>query len=62
MNLLTFNKRFIFFLVPPTILDGPLNISVIVGLNVTLPCHVEGRPSPNVTWIKDSEIINYRPG
>ncbi|XP_060787017.1 hemicentin-1 isoform X2 [Neoarius graeffei] len=40
--------------VPPIIMNsGPSDISALVGAEVTLKCHAEGTPSPQLTWMRN---------
>ena len=43
----------LFVSVPPTILPGPTELTVLSGKLVTLPCMSDGVPEPTVTWQKD---------
>nr|XP_038937336.1 roundabout homolog 3 isoform X7 [Rattus norvegicus]XP_038937337.1 roundabout homolog 3 isoform X7 [Rattus norvegicus] len=38
---------------PPIILQGPANQTLVLGSSVWLPCRVIGNPQPNVQWKKD---------
>ncbi|XP_053098888.1 hemicentin-1 isoform X3 [Hemicordylus capensis] len=39
-------------------LDNPLEISVIAGEDVTLPCDVKSLPPPIITWAKEIQLIS----
>lgn len=39
-------------------LENPLEISVIAGEDVTLPCEVKSLPPPIVTWAKETQLIS----
>ncbi|OPJ77524.1 hemicentin-1 isoform B [Patagioenas fasciata monilis] len=38
--------------------DKPLEISVIAGEDVTLPCEVKSLPPPIITWAKEMQLIS----
>ncbi|XP_014802303.1 PREDICTED: hemicentin-1 [Calidris pugnax] len=38
--------------------DKPIEISVIVGEDVTLPCEVKSLPPPIITWAKEMQLIS----
>lgn len=38
--------------------DKPIEISVIAGEDVTLPCEVKSLPPPIVTWAKAMQLIS----
>nr|XP_040141402.1 roundabout homolog 3 isoform X8 [Ictidomys tridecemlineatus] len=42
---------------PPVILQGPANQTLILGSSVWLPCRVTGNPQPNVRWKKDGQWL-----
>uniref|UniRef100_A0A8C9P8M5 Roundabout homolog 3 n=1 Tax=Spermophilus dauricus TaxID=99837 RepID=A0A8C9P8M5_SPEDA len=42
---------------PPVILQGPANQTLILGSSVWLPCRVTGNPHPNVRWKKDGQWL-----
>lgn len=42
---------------PPVILQGPANQTLILGSSVWLPCRVTGNPQPNVQWKKDGQWL-----
>ncbi|XP_019904855.2 hemicentin-1 isoform X2 [Esox lucius] len=44
--------------VMPTIQHGPQVFSTIEGTPVTLPCHANGVPVPDITWSKRGELLN----
>jgi len=35
-----------------------LNVKVIRGKSVTLHCPVRGSPFPNITWLKDDQVLS----
>ncbi|XP_072199268.1 hemicentin-1 isoform X3 [Excalfactoria chinensis] len=37
---------------------GPIEISVITGEDITLPCEVKGLPPPIITWAKETQLIS----
>ncbi|OXB72513.1 UNVERIFIED_CONTAM: hypothetical protein H355_016382 [Colinus virginianus] len=37
---------------------GPIEISVITGDDVTLPCEVKSLPPPIITWAKETQLIS----
>ncbi|XP_026768070.3 hemicentin-1 isoform X3 [Pangasianodon hypophthalmus] len=40
--------------VPPTILNsGPSDVSALVGAELTLKCHAEGTPTPQLAWMRN---------
>ncbi|XP_053325662.1 hemicentin-1 [Spea bombifrons] len=43
---------------PPLILSGSANVTVMVNIQVTLPCEVSGIPKPKVEWMKNALPIN----
>nr|XP_051676343.1 hemicentin-1 isoform X2 [Oryctolagus cuniculus] len=38
--------------------DKPVEISVLAGEEVTLPCEVKSLPPPTVTWAKETQLIS----
>nr|XP_048304624.1 roundabout homolog 3 isoform X7 [Myodes glareolus] len=42
---------------PPIILQGPANLTLVLGSSVWLPCRVTGNPQPNVQWKKDERWL-----
>lgn len=38
--------------------DKPLEISVIAGEDVTLPCEVKSLPPPIITWAREMQLIS----
>ncbi|KAI1236572.1 hypothetical protein IHE44_0014825 [Lamprotornis superbus] len=38
--------------------DKPIEVSVIAGEDVTLPCEVRSLPPPIITWAKDMQLIS----
>ncbi|XP_019490993.1 PREDICTED: hemicentin-1 [Hipposideros armiger] len=38
--------------------DKPVEISVITGEEVTLPCEVKSLPPPTITWAKETQLIS----
>ncbi|XP_055478213.1 roundabout homolog 3 isoform X5 [Psammomys obesus] len=42
---------------PPIILQGPANQTLVLGSSVWLPCRVTGNPQPNVQWKKDDRWL-----
>ncbi|XP_068563703.1 hemicentin-1 [Cebidichthys violaceus] len=49
-------------LLPPTIRgtdsDLPDEVTVLVNKTTQLECHVDGNPSPKITWFKDSQPVS----
>ena len=45
-------------IVPPKIIDKPLNIKSTVGKDVQFSCKAKGKPEPQLTWHKYSEKKN----
>ncbi|XP_074524022.1 hemicentin-1 [Halichoeres trimaculatus] len=43
--------------VVPTIQLGPQVFSTIEGTPITLPCHANGEPAPDITWAKGGELL-----
>lgn len=55
------NSLFLFFfplIVPPSISDSLSSSDVIVreGANVSLTCHVDGYPKPDIKWKRDAGL------
>ncbi|KAK3506808.1 hypothetical protein QTP70_028372 [Hemibagrus guttatus] len=44
--------------VPPSIAEGPTNVTVTVNIQTTLSCEATGIPKPTITWIKDAQPVN----
>ncbi|TSL47575.1 Hemicentin-1 [Bagarius yarrelli] len=44
--------------VPPSIAEGPTNITVTVNIQTTLSCEATGIPKPTVTWTKNTRPLN----
>lgn len=44
--------------VPPSIAEGPTNVTVTVNIQTTLSCEATGIPKPTVTWTKDARPLN----
>lgn len=42
---------------PPVILQGPANQTLVLGSSVWLPCRVTGNPQPSVQWKKDERWL-----
>lgn len=42
---------------PPIILQGPANQTLVLGSSVWLPCRVIGNPQPNIQWKKDERWL-----
>ncbi|NXU47972.1 ROBO1 protein, partial [Turnix velox] len=42
---------------PPRIVDPPQDLVVAQGTKARLRCRVEGHPPPEVTWLKDGEVL-----
>lgn len=38
--------------------DKPIEVSVIAGEDVTLPCEVRSLPPPIITWAKEMQLIS----
>ena len=38
--------------------DKPIEMSVIAGKDVTLPCGVKSLPPPIITWAKEMQLIS----
>lgn len=55
--------NFLFALVvPPSIEDDVTTITAVKMSPVVLPCHVQGRPQPTVTWTKGGAKLGPRGG
>ncbi|XP_067083733.1 hemicentin-1 [Osmerus mordax] len=48
--------------VPPTIEDDVTTVTAVKMSPVVLPCHVQGRPQPTVTWTKSGSRLGARGG
>lgn len=47
---------------PPVFIQEPIDVSVEIGSNVTLPCYVQGYPEPKIKWQRlDNMPIFSRP-
>ncbi|XP_013377196.1 PREDICTED: hemicentin-1 isoform X3 [Chinchilla lanigera] len=47
---------------PPVFIQEPVDVSVEIGSNVTLPCYVQGYPEPKIKWRRsDNMPIFSRP-
>ncbi|XP_039417870.1 hemicentin-2 [Corvus cornix cornix] len=46
--------------VPPIIAAGPLELVVLEGLEVLLPCAAHGVPEPRVSWSRDGALVRGR--
>nr|XP_055041763.1 hemicentin-1 isoform X2 [Misgurnus anguillicaudatus] len=44
--------------VPPSIAEGPTNITVMVNVQTTLSCEATGIPKPSVSWTQNSQALN----
>ncbi|XP_073667498.1 hemicentin-1 isoform X2 [Paramisgurnus dabryanus] len=44
--------------VPPSIGEGPTNITVMVNVQTTLSCEATGIPKPSVSWTQNSQALN----
>ncbi len=49
---------FSFTPVPPSITEGPTNITATVNIQTTLSCEATGIPKPSVRWTKNSQALN----
>lgn len=49
-------------LVPPSIEDDVTTVTAVKMSPVVLPCHVQGRPQPIVTWTKGGAKLGSRGG
>lgn len=49
-------------LVPPSIEDDATAVTAVKMSPVVLPCHVQGRPQPTVTWTKGGAKLSSRGG
>ena len=43
--------------IPPSVKDSPSMVTTVTGSKAVLPCDVIGLPQPNVTWIRNGEIV-----
>ena len=41
------------------IVTHPQNVSVLTGESVTISCNITALPRPEVTWLRDDEIVEY---
>ncbi|XP_068513036.1 hemicentin-2 isoform X2 [Anas acuta] len=48
--------------VPPTIAAGPVELAVLEGQDVLLPCTARGVPEPRVSWSRDGAPVRDRGG
>lgn len=48
--------------VPPSIEDDVTTVTAVKMSPVVLPCHVQGRPLPTVTWTKGGAKLGSRGG
>lgn len=48
--------------VPPSIEDDVTTVTAVKMSPVVLPCHVQGRPQPTVTWTKGGAKLGSRGG
>ncbi|CAL8343147.1 unnamed protein product [Lota lota] len=48
--------------VPPVILAGQSELSVVQGFQALLPCTAQGSPEPRVSWEKDGAVVPNLPG
>ncbi|XP_060630493.2 hemicentin-1 isoform X1 [Anolis sagrei] len=44
--------------VPPSLAPGPVNITVTVNVQTTLPCETTGIPKPTIIWKKNGHHLN----
>ncbi|XP_036375886.1 hemicentin-1 [Megalops cyprinoides] len=44
--------------VPPSIAQGPTNITVTVNVQTTLSCDATGIPKPTISWKKNGRLLN----
>lgn len=42
---------------PPIIAAGPLELVVLEGLEVLLPCAARGVPEPRVSWSREGALV-----
>lgn len=49
-------------LVPPSIEDDVTTVTAVKMSPVVLPCHVQGRPQPTITWTKGGARLGARGG
>ncbi|XP_056132043.1 hemicentin-1 [Lampris incognitus] len=52
----------VFLQVPPSIEDDVTTVTAVKMSPVVLPCHVQGRPQPTVTWTKGGAKLGSRGG
>ena len=57
-NMTLYVLFFCFALDPPSITYISANVTVNQSQPVNLTCGANGNPKPNITWTKDSNIIN----
>lgn len=48
--------------VPPSIEDDVTAVKAVKMSPVVLPCHIQGRPMPTVTWTKGGAKLSSRGG
>ncbi|XP_076872442.1 hemicentin-1 isoform X2 [Brachyhypopomus gauderio] len=48
--------------VVPSIPHGPQVFSTIEGRSISLPCHAQGVPKPDITWSKRGEVLDLSSG
>jgi hypothetical protein len=51
-----------FKLVPPLVIVETNEITGIVNKPITLNCHADGHPFPNIYWTKAGRSIDTQPG
>lgn len=47
---------------PPTIAAGPVELAVLEGQDVLLPCAARGIPEPRVSWSREGAPVRDRGG
>ena len=47
----------LFFLVPPTFVESPMNQTIPKGHTASFPCTALGVPRPSITWYKSHDLI-----
>ncbi|CAJ1068041.1 hemicentin-1 [Xyrichtys novacula] len=52
----------VFLQVPPSIEDDVTTVTAVKMSPVVLPCHVQGRPQPTITWTKGGAKLGSRGG
>ncbi|KAK5871231.1 hypothetical protein PBY51_004123 [Eleginops maclovinus] len=52
----------VILIVPPSIEDDVTTVTAVKMSPVVLPCHVQGRPQPTVTWTKGGAKLGARGG